>query len=552
MTYMDTGFDPLNGVSAADADGNPLPVEISDLGGFTVEKEGIYRVVYAAQYAGQTYTHTRRLTVEKSAEQEKYKVIFTLPEKAFKVNSSKASLLEGAGAADENGNVLTVRVSDEGGFTLKEMGSYTVQYAAVHPVLKNTWYGERTVRVLGTRDYNDYVRENNPLKGDSQSRYKKYARYRDDIYAELSEKMQTLTEALQSRAALLATAFPEATRVSLAYPEMALQDDSELTQGEQAETVASDAFASAYSPQDTVLVEVETLAVRNWSDILAVFVAMSSLETDDPLDLYNLRKISFDGLDSVFFDMCTLSYHMDDATGALWIMLRGAPYTDMVARYGMSEEKQAQLEELMQPEFQLVFASLTGDPAFAENVALSPQEQALLEALPQDLGALREQVVTTACTLVDKVSYFWGGKSYEPGWNALWGVPQIITSTGSKTTGKVRPYGMDCSGFVLWSFITAAENADMLELIGSGTATQWGKSTALGWDEAQPGDLAFYTRPGSESINHVGIVLSKADDGTYQIVHCSSKDGGVVITEAWSSGFRYMRRPLLYGEDQAS
>lgn len=33
------------------------------------------------------------------------------------------------------------------------------------------------------------------------------------------------------------------------------------------------------------------------------------------------------------------------------------------------------------------------------------------------------------------------------------------------------------------------------------------------------------------------------------IVHCSSKENGVVVTEAWSSGFRYFRRPALYQKE---
>jgi len=53
----------------------------------------------------------------------------------------------------------------------------------------------------------------------------------------------------------------------------------------------------------------------------------------------------------------------------------------------------------------------------------------------------------------------------------------------------------------------------------------------------------------NENINHVGIVAHKTEDGAYMIVHCSSRENGVVITEAWESGFRYFRRPVLYGEN---
>jgi prophage tail gpP-like protein len=48
------------------------------------------------------------------------------------------------------------------------------------------------------------------------------------------------------------------------------------------------------------------------------------------------------------------------------------------------------------------------------------------------------------------------------------------------------------------------------------------------------------------TTNHVGVVVAKQADGTYLVAHSSSSKNGVVVTEAWSSGFRYMRRPALY------
>ena len=51
-------------------------------------------------------------------------------------------------------------------------------------------------------------------------------------------------------------------------------------------------------------------------------------------------------------------------------------------------------------------------------------------------------------------------------------------------------------------------------------------------------------------INHVGIIAYKTEDGQYMIVHSSSKAGGVVVTEALSSGFRYLRRPALYADGE--
>ena len=56
----------------------------------------------------------------------------------------------------------------------------------------------------------------------------------------------------------------------------------------------------------------------------------------------------------------------------------------------------------------------------------------------------------SALMLVGKVNYFWGGKSYTVGWDDRWGKPAEVTSPGHSTSGTTIPYGLDCSGFVLW------------------------------------------------------------------------------------------------------
>ena len=132
------------------------------------------------------------------------------------------------------------------------------------------------------------------------------------------------------------------------------------------------------------------------------------------------------------------------------------------------------------------------------------------------------------------------------GFNPLWGIDRIVESDNSETYGTIRPYGLDCSGFVQWAFVNAAKDASIANAIGGGTRIQWSNSKTLGWDEALPGDLAFENTPGS--TNHVGIVVEKHENGSYSVVHCSSSRNTVIVSDAWESGFRYMRRPVLYGE----
>ena len=60
-----------------------------------------------------------------------------------------------------------------------------------------------------------------------------------------------------------------------------------------------------------------------------------------------------------------------------------------------------------------------------------------------------------------------------------------------------------------------------------------------------PGDLAFFAPPGGKKTNHVGVVVSNTG-GTIMVAHCSSGRNDVVVTEAKSTGFKYIRRPAIF------
>ena len=66
-----------------------------------------------------------------------------------------------------------------------------------------------------------------------------------------------------------------------------------------------------------------------------------------------------------------------------------------------------------------------------------------------DCSGKRKELMRCALSLVGRVPYFWGGKS-APGWNSEWNTPKLVTSAGSSSTGTIRPYGLDCSGFTEW------------------------------------------------------------------------------------------------------
>lgn len=113
------------------------------------------------------------------------------------------------------------------------------------------------------------------------------------------------------------------------------------------------------------------------------------------------------------------------------------------------------------------------------------------ERLPEDLSVERRMVVTYALALVDKVDYFWGGKSLVLGWDDRWGEMMEVTAEGDDTTGTERPYGLDCSGFVDWAFYNAS-GGSYIPGQGGGAAAQHGQCADIPWEEVQPGDLVFY------------------------------------------------------------
>ena len=163
-------------------------------------------------------------------------------------------------------------------------------------------------------------------------------------------------------------------------------------------------------------------------------------------------------------------------------------------------------------------------------------------SLPEDLSPLRRSMVENAAALTGKVGYFWGGKSVCLGWDDRWGVPALVTADGSDTTGTLVPFGLDCSGLVTWAAVNAAGDADALSAIGNGVRDQYSRCTPVVWEEAQPGDLAFFP-----DLSHVGIVLGPTEAGTLEIVHCSKTLGGVVCSpDGADIGFTIIGRPAFY------
>ena len=190
-----------------------------------------------------------------------------------------------------------------------------------------------------------------------------------------------------------------------------------------------------------------------------------------------------------------------------------------------------------------VVAALSPAGVVADSHTMEPAGEAMevWERLPDDLSMERRMVVTYALALVEKVDYFWGGKSLVLGWDDRWGELTEVTAEGSDSTGTEQPYGLDCSGFVDWAFYNASGGEYVIGQ-GGGAMEQHANCVDIEWGEMQPGDLLFY--PGDE---HVGIAAGRDWLGRLLVVHCASGTGGVAISHR--TGFETAARPVWYGDE---
>ena len=152
----------------------------------------------------------------------------------------------------------------------------------------------------------------------------------------------------------------------------------------------------------------------------------------------------------------------------------------------------------------------------------------------QDCSPVRKHLLETALSLVGRVPYFWGGKS-APGWNSEWNTPKVVTSAGSSTTGTIRPYGLDCSGFSHWTYNTAL-GVD----ITHGVSGQYANSTPITEAELLPGDLGCL-KDSDGSWNHVLIFAGYDEDVTKMWCHCTSGSGVVLNTPSYADSLYYCR-----------
>ena len=284
----------------------------------------------------------------------------------------------------------------------------------------------------------------------------------------------------------------------------------------------------------------------DWVEVLAVFaVKVAGSDDVDAADVATMDADRIARLKAVFWDMTTIAHRIEviDHPGSgdddgwternLYITITAKTAEEMKTAYHFNRNQIAALDELLEQRDLLLeliedVYSVSGDTA------------SLIRGLPEDLSPEREAVVRTACSLVGKVNYFWGGKSLVIGWDARWGELRQVTAAGSSTTGTYRPYGLDCSGFVDWVIYNQSGGSYIIGH-GGGATMQHSYCTDISWADAQPGDLVFYP-----DNSHVGIVGGRDANGELLIIHCASGYNNVVVTGL--EGFTSIGRPQYYAE----
>ena len=288
----------------------------------------------------------------------------------------------------------------------------------------------------------------------------------------------------------------------------------------------------------------EAAMLQNWRNVLAVYAVKVSTDEEHGLDVMTMDEEKLQLLREIFFDANKLEYELTTRTvdgeqiTTLHISAQIKDAMQMADEYSFTAQQREMLEELLKPDYDDIFLSLIGNYQ-PGGTPIGPVDISDIQGtLPDDLDPLRESIVLTAYQLLGKVTYFWGGKSLVLGWDSRWGTPTTVTAPGSGSTGKVLPFGLDCSGFVDWTFYNATSGA-YLPGRGGGVASQHGYCTNVSWSDALPGDLVFYA-----DDSHVGIVCGYDSVGNLLVIHCSGGQNGVVVTGR--EGFAMAARPDLF------
>lgn len=270
--------------------------------------------------------------------------------------------------------------------------------------------------------------------------------------------------------------------------------------------------------------------VHNWQDILAVYVMEQKREGKNS---FRLDKSAKNDLAAIFAEMNAVER---DKENIALVDYKDMHVEDYIKAHkaDLTKKEIKTLRKYADQDCALLCATITAAKGF------------IRQSAGEEVSEERVAVIQAGYSLVGKVAYFWGGKSSVLGWDDRWGSAAKVSSEGSSSTGRIRAYGLDCSGFVDWAFNNGYQDTDMEDQVGHGTSDQWNRAETITAKEAQAGDLVFQRGPEAGSDNHVGILVGRSSNGDWIAVHCSGSQNGVTVGEAYSASFRYIRRPTVY------
>lgn len=276
----------------------------------------------------------------------------------------------------------------------------------------------------------------------------------------------------------------------------------------------------------------DSLLVRNWQDILAVYVYEKS---QSGVKEFQMDSSSKNKLAEIFAEMNPI---VRDEENPSHVSYGNYHINTYIKKNKIPQDQRDILKKYVETDCKLLCAVVTDAKGFVR------------QSVGDDVSEERVNVITAAYSLVGEVGYFWGGKSTAIGKDANWGNAEKVDAAGSPSTGSTRAYGLDCSGFVTWSVINGYLNQGMQSSVGDGTSEQWLNANVVSEEDAQPGDLVFQSGPEAGSDNHVGIICGQTDAGDWIAVHCSSSKNGVTVGEAYGASFRYIRQPDFYPTEE--
>ena len=170
---------------------------------------------------------------------------------------------------------------------------------------------------------------------------------------------------------------------------------------ETIETINAEFYDSAQEKIDELSEGAETVEViyegdlesldsplPNWSDVIAIYAAKTSLDPENPADVTVVDEENIERLKKVFYDMNKVTYRaeeetetiiMTDETGAavldddgdpvtqeittryIYVNVISADYLEAAEQYALTEDQSQMLSELMLPDYYPLFAELLGD-----------------------------------------------------------------------------------------------------------------------------------------------------------------------------------------------